>query len=373
MGEMALETSASLTQSATLKLSICIGTFNRAEFIGATLESIIIQSTSDCEIVVSNNASTDDTEQIVSEYARRFPRLRYFRQDTNIGLDRNFDYAVEQARGEYCWLMPDDDLLKPGAVARILDALRRDLSLILVNIEFADLTMTELVQDRLLEFESDRLYGRDEMDRLFLEVDQDLIMYIGSGIIKREIWLSRERKRYYDSLFIHVGMIFQSHLPGEALVIAEPLITYRLGNAVSYASRMHDIIFVKWPWLVESLALSKSARRRVGRAEPWRNPHWLLLLRAWGIYSLAEYRRWICPRLSARHQKLVPIFIAVVPGVLVNALFVLYYSLRKRRRWVRSMERSRFYPRSWRIFNRQPRMIAANGLDAKSLTKSGEK
>lgn len=55
-------------QSPDIKLSICIGTFNRSAFIGATLESIVSQATSECEIVVSDNASNDDTWKVVSEY-----------------------------------------------------------------------------------------------------------------------------------------------------------------------------------------------------------------------------------------------------------------------------------------------------------------
>lgn len=337
-----------MTQSSIFKLSICIATFNRAAFIGATLDSIIPQMTSDCEIVVSDNASTDDTENVVAEYTRRFDRLRYIRQDTNIGPDRNFDCTVQLARGEYCWLMPDDDLMKPGAVARVLQALRRDLSLIIVNMEFRDVSMSRVLQRSSLDFDSDRFYGRDEMDRLFLEVDEDRIMYIGGMIIKRAIWLARDRERYYDSLFVYVGAIFQAPLPGGALVIAEPLISNRLGNTQSYSSKMIEIVFVTWPSLVESLALSESARRLIPRAEPWRHPLWLLLLRGWGLYSLTEYRCWIRPRLHSTFQKLAPVLVALLPAVLANILLVLYYSARQDRgRWLYSLRISRFHLPNW--------------------------
>src|SRR5262245_4495007 len=109
-----------MTRKPIYKLSICIGTFNRAEFLEATLQSIISQATSECEIVVSNNASTDDTDRVVAEYASRFGGLRYIKQGTNLGFDRNFDAAVETARGEYCWLFSDDDVMKPGALAGVL-------------------------------------------------------------------------------------------------------------------------------------------------------------------------------------------------------------------------------------------------------------
>jgi len=346
-----------VNSSETIKLSICIATFNRASFIGATLESMISQMTSICEIVVSDNASTDNTEQIVTEHARTFDRLRYIRQPTNNGLDRNFNSAVENARGEYCWLMTDDDLLKDGAVDHVLNALHRNPSLVIVNVEFRNFDMSMLLQCRWVNLESDRSYGRHEMDRLFTDLDDNL-WYIGGVVVKRSIWIERDRQSYFGCLFIHVGMVFQDILPGEALVISKPLISYRMGNSHSYWPKVAEILFDKWPSLVESLAVSDSARSKVRSAQPWKHPKWLLLLRGWGIYSLAEYRTWIRPRLSSTRQIAAPLLIALVPGVVANSVLALYYSIRKDRgRWLHAMKQSRFH-----IWNRRPfkRILASH-------------
>lgn len=341
-----------MTQQAVPKLSICIATYNRAEFLGATLRSIIDQVAGDCEIVVSDNASTDDTETVVAGYACLHERLRYVRQSVNTGLDCNFDRAVMHAQGEYCWLMSDDDLLRPGAVARILQALSGDPSLVLANIEYRNADMSRTLQRRSFAFDSDRIYSPAETDRLFSDLG-DGVWYIGGVVIKRSIWLAREREKYYGSMFIHVAVIFQKSLPGDTLVIVEPLVNYRMGNAQTYTRQMGEILFVKWPSLVESLALSVDARRRVRCAEPWRNPSWLLLLRGWGVYSVAEYRSWVRPRLSALRERLLPVFIALLPGVVVNAMLVLYYSARQGRgRELQWMRRSRFHLRHWRPFSR---------------------
>lgn len=339
-----------------MKLSICITTVNRAAFIGSTLDSMIPQLTDDCEVIVLDSASTDDTERVVSDYARRCPRLRYIRQEVNSGVDRDYDRVVDLARGLYCWLMTDDDLLKPGAVAVVLESILRSVDLIVVNAEFMDFRMSRVLQPRWFTLPSDRIYRHGEMDRLFEDVD-DVLWYIGCVIIKRALWLSRDRRRFYGSLFVHVGVIFQNPLPGEALVIAEPLIRYRMGNAHSFSPRITEILFDKWPSLVGSLALSASARRKVRSAEPWSNPSWLLLLRAWGIYSLVEYRQWILPRVGSARNALVPALVALAPGVLVNALFVSYYLVRRDQgRWLQAMRGSRFHVRNWRIFKRSPRL-----------------
>lgn len=326
-------------------LSICIATYNRAPFIGATLNSIISQVTPACEIVVSDNASTDDTSRVISDYSVRVEGLRYVRHAENFGLDRNFDSAVEFSRGEYCWLLADDDLLKPGAVARVLSALSQGLSLVLVNKEFRDFSMSTILQRSSLSFTSDRVYARKELDRLFVELGEWFMIYAGGVVIKRSVWIERERERYFGSLFIHVAMVFQRELPGAVLVIAEPLISYRMGNAHSYDG-LSKVWLQKWPSILASLEISEWARGTYQSAEPWRHPKWLLMLRAHGSYSLPEYRQWIRPRLDSTRDRITHMLVAIFPAVLINALLVLYYHFREDKgRWLYSLRRS---PSNWR-------------------------
>lgn len=350
-----------MTQTA-IKLSICIATYNRAEMLRETLESIISQAPNDCEIVVSDNASTDETQRVVSDYSQRFDRLRYFRQVENKGFDLNFDSAVVFARGEYCWLVPDDDLLLPGAIETVLDALRRDLSLVVVNVEYRNFAMSKVVQPRGLHFESDRVYRSDEMERLFLETGV-VLKYVGSVVIKRSIWMERQKQQYYGSWFIWLGVIFQEYLPGEALAIARPLISYRKGNSHAYSSSYSEIWFSKLPQVVGSLkTVSESAKTQFWkRAEQWSSFPDLLRWRAFGIYSMNEYRQWIRPRAHSMRARLAPRLIASLPGALVNALFVLYYSVIRRSRGVwrpemelESLRESHFHYTNWQLFKRSP-------------------
>lgn len=355
--------SSTLPQPA-LKLSICVTTFNRAAFIGATLESILPQLTNECEVVVLDGASTDDTEGVVSGYIRRFDRLRYIRQETNNGIDRDYDRVVELAGGEYCWLMTDDDLLKPGAVAAVQEALRRNPSLIIVNTEVRDFNMSKVLRPRVLVFESDRVYGPEEMDRLFVEVG-NYLRYVGGVIITRQIWSARARERYYGSLFIHVGVIFQERLPSETLVIAEPFISYRTANTRTFSLKLFETMMINFPLLVWSLTISESAKSKVCSAEPWRNFQKLLPWRGLGLYSLTEYRRLIRPRLRSTREMLIPTLVALLPGVLVNAFLVCYCSVTVRPyggSWhpdvmLQYLRKSRFHFRNCRVFKREPRRV----------------
>ncbi|MFY7907629.1 MAG: glycosyltransferase family 2 protein, partial [Burkholderiaceae bacterium] len=75
------------------ELSIVIPTFNRADMLGQALASALAQQDVDLEVVVSDNASTDHTAAVVAAHAGN-PRLRYFRNETNLGMVANWRLAI---------------------------------------------------------------------------------------------------------------------------------------------------------------------------------------------------------------------------------------------------------------------------------------
>jgi abequosyltransferase len=308
-----------------VKLSLCIATFNRAAFIGETLDSLIPQLNDSVEIVILDGGSTDKTGEVVRKYVASDARVRYFRQATNLGVDRDFDRAVQLAAGEYCWLMSDDDLVKPGAIARVQEALRQEPSLVIVNAEVHNKDFSRLIVPRRLRFDFDRVYGPAELSRLFAETGT-YAMFIGCVVIKRSVWMERAREPYYGSLFIHIGVIFQHPLPGDTRVIAEPQISIRYGNAM-WTPRQFEVLMLLWPSLVWSLpAPSEAAKASLTAAQPWRQVTWLLFFRATGAYSLMEYRRWIAPRTKSLRERLMPALVSLLPGAILNPLALFYLS-----------------------------------------------
>jgi len=104
-------------------LSICIPTYNRAGFLRECLSSINPEELDgNVEVVVSDNASTDDTLTVLKTFQATHP-LRYIVQPENLGPDRNFDAVVAEANGEYCWLLGSDDVVQPGGVRSLVAAL----------------------------------------------------------------------------------------------------------------------------------------------------------------------------------------------------------------------------------------------------------
>jgi glycosyltransferase involved in cell wall biosynthesis len=89
------------------------------------LESILGQTATDLEVVVSDNASSDGTQAIARDFAARDSRVRYLRNPTNIGANRNYNRVIQLSRGTYFKLGSDDDLLEPTYIEKttaVLDA-----------------------------------------------------------------------------------------------------------------------------------------------------------------------------------------------------------------------------------------------------------
>jgi abequosyltransferase len=113
-------------------LTIAIPTYRRSECLALLLDNLAPQlnDESQVEVIISDNASDDETPEIVRSFQQRGTRITYYRNDTNIGSDANFVRCYEYARGEYVWIFGDDDVIVPGGlreVVRQLESRRYDL------------------------------------------------------------------------------------------------------------------------------------------------------------------------------------------------------------------------------------------------------
>ncbi len=304
------------------RLSICIATLNRANFIGETLDTIVPQLCDGVEVLIVDGASTDATAEVVSGYVAQHSRVRSVRLDRASGVDQDYDHAVALAKGEFVWLMTDDDLLKPGAIDRVLAALDSDVDLVVLNSEVRSADFRSQIAPALIDGDHDRALSPDEANSL-LVIAANALSFIGCVIIRREFWRCRNREAYYGSLFVHVGVIFQGAAP-RTKILAEPLILVRYGNAM-WTPRGFEIWMFKWPSLVWSFEnLSPAAKRQVCVREPWRQLRKLWLYRSIGGYGASEYRRFIRDQAMPLPSRVASWAISKVPTRLANSIASLW-------------------------------------------------
>jgi glycosyltransferase involved in cell wall biosynthesis len=99
------------------RLSVGMPVFNGGELFASALKSVLAQSFDDLEVVVSDNASTDRTEAVARDYARRDRRVRYIRQASTLPAMENFRFVLSQARGDFFFWAAHDDHWHPGFAA----------------------------------------------------------------------------------------------------------------------------------------------------------------------------------------------------------------------------------------------------------------
>ena len=113
------------------RVSIGMPVYNGAEFLPDALDAILGQTFRDFELVISDNASTDGTEAICRAYAEEDRRIRYHRNEENLGPAENFNRVAERARGIYFKWAAHDDVCAPTFLERCVATLDEDSSVVL--------------------------------------------------------------------------------------------------------------------------------------------------------------------------------------------------------------------------------------------------
>ena len=212
-------------------------TYNFGAFIGETLDSITAQLQPGMEVVILDGGSTDNTHEVAQAYARAHPEISYVRQPHRGGIDRDMARSVELARGEYCWLFSADDLMKPGAVRRVLDEIGSGLDIYLCGLTLCDKAMKVLAEHPVLGAPAGAVFDlRDQRQReayfAAAQTTTAIFSFMGSLIFRRSRW--REyglEEAYVGSCWAHVVRILRM-IPGGLTVkyIADSLLWKRGEN-----------------------------------------------------------------------------------------------------------------------------------------------
>ncbi len=115
------------------KVSICIPTFNYAHYLPETIDSILAQSYSDFELIIVDDCSTDNTAELMPQYAQRDPRIRFYRNERNLGMVENWNRCLDLARGEYVKIMGADDILEPACIEKSIQVLSENPGVAVVS------------------------------------------------------------------------------------------------------------------------------------------------------------------------------------------------------------------------------------------------
>jgi glycosyltransferase involved in cell wall biosynthesis len=118
-------------ESTKPRVSIGLPIYNAENYLEEAVDSILAQTYRDFELIISDNASTDRTQEICLKYAQSDPRVRYYRNEKNLGAAPNYNRVFQLAQGEYFKWANHDDNLAPEFLARCVEVLDRDEEVVL--------------------------------------------------------------------------------------------------------------------------------------------------------------------------------------------------------------------------------------------------
>ena len=192
-----------------IKLTIAIPTYNRCNLLRQTLNSVLSQVDSNIEILVSDNCSNDETHEMMKEYCKTH-NVRYYRNNENLGMDRNFLQCLKNAKGEYIHLLSDDDILLPGAVDKILKLIEYEkpdyINLNSFTYSTDTFNLNDIKEPRIKLVEDLITNNKAE----YIKFVGVYITYISATILKREkfVQLSTPEK-YIGTYFLHAHCVLE--------------------------------------------------------------------------------------------------------------------------------------------------------------------
>lgn len=307
-------------------LSIVIPTYNRADFLDYSFEvHIPMAQKHSIQIFVFDNASTDNTKEVVDKWKKLYPHIVYSCNEKNIGPDANFELALQHPNTDYVWLLGDTYRIPEGGIEYVLN--------IAQSMESYDAIVLNLAEF----IASDAIGTKDYTDQNALLFDLGALMTCLSCLVySKKLINNANFSRYLDSYFIQTGIIFES--------IASRPFTIHWAQSVSILGLQHptlkknswhnapnvlEIACMRWSNFVFSLPVSYGLDAKLKCLKDINGPSILFktkslfMFRAYNILNFKSYRRFsrFFP-LTAHNPNSVVFAISTMPRFFAKSIII---------------------------------------------------
>lgn len=214
---------------ANPKLSVLIPTYNYGCYLGQAIDSVLTQTFSDLEIVVIDDCSKDNTDEVMQTYAANDRRIRFECNPANLGMVANWNYCLGIARGDYIkFLFADDFLVSPKALEILVGILDDNPNVSLVGSSRQIIDKDSQFKDIWSFYDQDIIKSGPEVINTCLFENHN---YIGepAAVMFRKCQAERGFDSRYRQL-VDLEMWFHLLEQGEYAYIDEPLCAFRVHN-----------------------------------------------------------------------------------------------------------------------------------------------
>ena len=168
-------------------ISICVPTYNRFDHLRQTLKNLLeITKAQDLieEILVIDNNENNKAEDIIRKFSKKSKKIRYIKNEKNIGPENNFKKCIIESKGKYVWLIADDDFLFQDSIEKISDMIAINYDCIFLNWSLYSNDMKNIIQDKILSLNT--VHALDK--NIVLENFSTKISFISSVIFKKKLF-----------------------------------------------------------------------------------------------------------------------------------------------------------------------------------------
>ena len=282
------------------KVSIGIPVFNGEKYLRRRLDSIIDQTFTNYEIIISDNASTDMTSEICEEYLKKYPKIKYVRQKMNIGFPNNFNFLINEAKGEYYIAAAHDDLWEPTFLEKNVKVLDTQKNIVgsISQVDFFGYEKQPKINPYITALkrvvrkqDSEPLYNHvlsvsgdyERKARLYLRFNQGSFVY---GLFRTE----KIRRKLIEPKTTSSDLVFILNIlkDGELFVIDEILMKKFVGGMSSKGlfAEYKRGEFPFWDLILPNSSLALWCIRNIGIKFYFKNIDWFILLTLYGWYKI---------------------------------------------------------------------------------------
>lgn len=220
-----------------VKISVCIPSFNRVDVLEDLLKSVLNQDYHSFEMVICEDKSPQRPEirSVVHRYMAEHPGIiRYFENETNYGYDGNLRNVIEQAAGDYCLFMGNDDLMCPGALRAVDSALNKHANIGVVLRSYASFDASpENIRQVFRYFPEERFFpaGAATVTTFYRRS-----VVIPGMVIHRQAALKFSTDRFDGTLLYQLYLVANILLEKNGVFLPEILVLYRNGGIPDFGN-----------------------------------------------------------------------------------------------------------------------------------------
>lgn len=221
-------------------ISVCLLTYNHVKVIKSTLQSILDQTITSYEVIVSDDCSNDGTWELILELAAADARIKPIRTPHNMGMPGNANFAVAQSDRPYIALLHHDDLYRKDLLEKWVGVLDRHADAAFVFNPYGVFESDVVLQDPM---PSECISGKWLLNN-FLFARWGCVVR-GTAMIRREAWVQVRGMRGQFGLLADIDMWMRFAMRGPVGYVAEPVITVRHQRPEDYPKEYKEI---SWSW-----------------------------------------------------------------------------------------------------------------------------